>query len=73
MSRVLGSHREGFDLSSRLILRSGRSDRSLFPARSSGSSLTHAAAVLMTIPVALMFFVFQKRIISGSLKGAVKE
>ena len=32
-----------------------------------------AAAVLMTIPVALMFFVFQKRIISGSLEGAVKE
>lgn len=32
-----------------------------------------AAAVLMTIPVAVMFFVFQKRIISGSLEGAVKE
>jgi multiple sugar transport system permease protein len=32
-----------------------------------------AAAVLMTIPVAAMFFVFQKRIISGSLEGAVKE
>ena len=32
-----------------------------------------AAAVLMTIPVAVMFFVFQKRIISGSLDGAVKE
>ena len=32
-----------------------------------------AAAVLMTIPVALMFFVFQKRIISGSLEGGVKE
>jgi multiple sugar transport system permease protein len=32
-----------------------------------------AAAVIMTIPIALMFFVFQKRIISGSLEGAVKE
>jgi multiple sugar transport system permease protein len=32
-----------------------------------------AAAVLMTIPIAVMFFVFQKRIISGSLEGAVKE
>lgn len=32
-----------------------------------------AAAVLMTIPVAVMFFIFQKRIISGSLEGAVKE
>lgn len=32
-----------------------------------------AAAVLMTIPVAVMFFVFQKRIISGSLEGGVKE
>lgn len=32
-----------------------------------------AAAVLMTIPVAVMFFVFQKRIISGSLAGSVKE
>jgi multiple sugar transport system permease protein len=32
-----------------------------------------AAAVLMTIPVAVMFFVFQKRIISDSLEGAVKE
>ena len=31
------------------------------------------AAVLMTIPVAVMFFVFQKRIISGSLEGGVKE
>ncbi len=32
-----------------------------------------AAAVIMTIPIALMFFAFQKRIISGSLEGAVKE
>jgi multiple sugar transport system permease protein len=32
-----------------------------------------AAAVIMTIPIAVMFFVFQKRIISGSLEGAVKE
>jgi multiple sugar transport system permease protein len=32
-----------------------------------------AAAVLMTIPVAAMFFVFQKKIISGSMEGAVKE
>jgi len=32
-----------------------------------------AAAVLMTVPIAVMFFVFQKRIISGSLEGAVKE
>ena len=32
-----------------------------------------AAAVLMTIPVAVMFFIFQKRIISGSLEGGVKE
>ncbi|GAA1903885.1 carbohydrate ABC transporter permease [Lapillicoccus jejuensis] len=32
-----------------------------------------AAAVLMTIPVAVLFFVFQKRIIGGSLEGAVKE
>ena len=32
-----------------------------------------AAAVIMTIPIALMFFVFQKRIISGSLEGDVKE
>ena len=32
-----------------------------------------AAAVLMTIPVAVMFFVFQKRIISGALEGGVKE
>lgn len=32
-----------------------------------------AAAVLMTIPVAVMFFMFSKRIISGSLEGAVKE
>jgi multiple sugar transport system permease protein len=32
-----------------------------------------AAAVLMTIPVTVMFFVFQKRIISGSLEGAVTE
>lgn len=32
-----------------------------------------AAAVLMTIPVAVMFFVFQKRIIGGSLEGGVKE
>jgi len=27
----------------------------------------------MTIPVAVMFFIFQRRIISGSLEGAVKE
>lgn len=32
-----------------------------------------AAAVLMTIPVAVMYFIFQKRIVSGSLEGAVKE
>ncbi len=32
-----------------------------------------AAGALMTIPVAVMFFIFQKRIISGSLEGAVKE
>lgn len=32
-----------------------------------------AAAVLMTIPVAVLFFVFQKRIIGGSLEGSVKE
>jgi multiple sugar transport system permease protein len=32
-----------------------------------------AAAVIMTIPIALMFFAFQKKIISGSLEGAVKE
>lgn len=32
-----------------------------------------AAAVLMTIPVAVMFFIFQRRIISGSLEGGVKE
>jgi len=32
-----------------------------------------AAAVIMTIPIAVMFFIFQKRIISGSLEGAVKE
>ena len=29
--------------------------------------------MIMTIPIALMFFVFQKHIISGSLEGAVKE
>lgn len=32
-----------------------------------------AAAVLMTIPVAVMFFVFQKRIVGGQLEGGVKE
>ena len=32
-----------------------------------------AAAVLMTILVAVMFFVFQNRIISGSLEDAVKD
>ncbi len=32
-----------------------------------------AAAVLMTIPVALMYIYFQKRIVAGSLEGAVKE
>jgi len=32
-----------------------------------------AAAVIMTIPIALMFFAFQRHIISGSTEGAVKE
>jgi multiple sugar transport system permease protein len=32
-----------------------------------------AAAVIMTIPIALMFFAFQRQIISGSTEGAVKE
>lgn len=32
-----------------------------------------AAAVLMTIPVAMMYFFFQKKIIAGSLEGAIKE
>ncbi len=32
-----------------------------------------AAAVLLTIPVAVMFYVFQKRIISGWLEGAVRS
>jgi multiple sugar transport system permease protein len=32
-----------------------------------------AAAVIMTIPIALMFFAFQRKIISGSTEGAVKE
>jgi ABC-type maltose transport system permease subunit len=32
-----------------------------------------APATRMTIPVAVMFFIFQRRIISGSLEGAVKE
>jgi multiple sugar transport system permease protein len=34
--------------------------------------LTLAAALLTTIPVAIMFFIFQKRIVRGASEGAVK-
>lgn len=32
-----------------------------------------AAALLMTIPVAVIYFIFQRRIVSGAGAGAVKE